>query len=177
LGPEEAAPAFALRRDLDEVRQVGSTALVLGDDRADLGEADIRRRPVAGVHQVDAAGVIDLGSRIERMTATLSICCAIFGISSQIVVPGRWWRSAGRPAGGPAGLHVERLELAGSAVHPQQDAVLAARGEPLRPEPATARAAPQFMTAPPAAVPNMPFSSARREKCSVDEQRGNMALS
>ena len=91
------------------------------------------------------------------MTAILSICCAIFGISSQTCVAGDVGLDGAEwAASGSADLHVKGLELARAAVHPQEDAAfLFFPG--LVGDAADPNRSPQFMNTPPADVARVPL--------------------
>ena len=124
---EVAGAGVAGRAHADEARQVGvGIAVVLGDHRADLGVRHALGLLVAGVHVVDAVGMVrrlrahaaddrelvDLPRHLRQVLADLH--AGDVGLDRPE-----------RPAGRPAGLHVEGVDLAGPAVHPQQDAALA----------------------------------------------------
>ena len=123
---EEAAAGVAVAENLDEVRQVGpSAALILGHDRADFGKADVGAGLVAGVHQVDAAGMIDLAGLHRADDGDLVHLLRHLRHQLANLRAGDVGRDRPeQPAGRPAGLHVEGFELAGPAVHEQVDAVL-----------------------------------------------------
>ena len=93
-----------------------------------------------------------------RMMASLSACSAIFGRYSQTCMPVTFAGDGPeRAAGGPAGLHVEGVDLAGAAVHPQQDAALAALLAPRRRSVCEWNRPPQLATARPPAVSQRPL--------------------
>jgi len=64
-----------------------------------------------------------------RMMPSLSIIRDIFGRYSQTCTPVTFvWIGRNGPAGRATGLHVEGVDLAGAAVHPEEDAAFAAPG-------------------------------------------------
>ena len=86
------------------------------------GCIDRRVGPVAGLHHVGAAPWSPSLLTIERIRATEPICSARCSKPSASCTPLTAVSMASVPAGDPgAGMGVERLELAGPALEPEQD--------------------------------------------------------
>ena len=128
LRSEIAGPGVADRPDADEARQIGvGIALEFRHHRADLGVRDALGHFVASMHVVDAVGMV---RRLRLHAADDSEFVDLLGHARQILADlgSRDARLDGaeRPARWPARLHVEGVELAGPAVHPQEDAAFPA---------------------------------------------------
>ncbi len=114
--------------------------------------------------------------RIERITANLSICCEIFGINSQTRVPATLVEISRNkpPVGRPIFMSKVSNWLAPPFIQSRMHRFcflltsLAAACEWNK--------LPQFISEPPVAVAMVPFSNARRDRCSKRGQNGFMAI-
>ena len=129
LRPEEAGTVGrraeeAVRRDADEVRQLGAGLLqFLGDERAERRILDRAAGQVAGAHLVGGPAVVGF---LGAHRADEGHVVHVPGDLRQVLADLDAGDGGGDLLEGAAvvvaGLEVEGVHLAGAAVHPQQDA-------------------------------------------------------